>query len=49
MFNKLATRQIFDEAKEKGTYIEQHLEHLGQEFKAFPPYLNQLFSIYLAK
>ncbi|AHB41745.1 hypothetical protein P148_SR1C00001G0958 [candidate division SR1 bacterium RAAC1_SR1_1] len=46
MFNSLATRQIFDDTKEAGSYIEHHLELLGKEFKEFPPYFNELFNIY---
>lgn len=46
MFNSLATRQIFEETKEKWAYIESHLEFIGKEFKEFPPYFNELFNIY---
>lgn len=45
MFNALATRQIFDDTKEAGSYIEHHLELLGKEFKEFPPYFNELLNI----
>lgn len=46
MFNKLATRQLFEEAKETGAYVAHHLEQIGKEFKAFPPYFNELLNIY---
>lgn len=46
MFNKLATRQLFEEAKETGTYVAHHLEEIGKEFKNFPPYINELLHIY---
>lgn len=46
MFNKLVTRQIFEETKEVWSYIENHLEEIGNSFKTFPPYFNELFNIY---
>lgn len=46
MFNQLATRQLFEESKEKWTYIEHHLQQVGNEFKAFPPYFNEILNIY---
>lgn len=46
MFNKLVTRQIFEEAKEVGSYIENQLEEIGNNFRSFPPYFNELFNIY---
>ncbi len=46
IFNKLVTRQVYEEAKENKSYIESQLTEIGKEFKQFPPYFNQLFAIY---
>lgn len=46
MFNQLATRQLFEQSKESWSYIEYHLQQVGNEFKAFPPYFNEILNIY---
>lgn len=46
IFNKLATRQLFDEAKEGRNFIEKNVENIADTFRQFPPYINEIFAVY---
>jgi len=46
IFNKLATRQLFEENQEKKEVIEKHIWNIADTFKWFPPYINELFKTY---
>ncbi|MEI6425778.1 MAG: hypothetical protein WCO66_00325 [Candidatus Absconditabacteria bacterium] len=46
VFNKLATRQLFDDLNKKNIIIEEQLKNVGEVFTGFPPYLNDVFSKY---
>lgn len=43
VFNKLATRQLFDETNKANTIAEMQIQNIGEVFKWFPPYLNDTF------
>ena len=46
VFNKLATRQLFDEVNKKNTVAEIQIQNVAEVFKGFPPYLNDVFKKY---
>ena len=43
VFNKLATRQLFDDLNTSDKIAEKQIENIGEIFKGFPPYLNEIF------
>ena len=42
----MVTRQLFEEVQEKQANIENYLESIGNTFKQFPPYLDQILVKY---
>ncbi len=46
IFNKLVTRQLFEETKKTQESIDHYLESIGNTFKEFPPYVNDILNIY---
>lgn len=46
IFNKLATRQLFQEVRETEDLITSHVNNIADTFKKFPPYVNYLFQKY---
>lgn len=45
IFNKLATRQLFDELKKTEESIDHYIEAMGKTFKEFPPYVNDILNM----
>lgn len=46
VFNKLATRQLFEDAKEDAAIIEKYVDVIADTIKWFPPYVNEIFRSY---
>ena len=46
VFNKLATRQLFDGINKSNTIVDMQIENIGDVFNGFPPYVNELFKDY---
>lgn len=46
IFNKLVTRQLFDEVHATNETIDHYMDAIGKTFKQFPPYVNTLLDIY---
>ena len=46
VFNKLATRQLFEEVQKTQDTIDHYVTEMGNTFKQFPPYVNDVLSIY---
>lgn len=46
VFNKLATRQLFEEVQKTQETIDHYITEMGNTFKQFPPYVNDILSIY---
>lgn len=46
IFNKLATRQLFDDVSKTNSFVETQIENIGEVFKWFPPYINEIFKKY---
>lgn len=46
IFNKLVTRQLFEEVQKTQETIDHYITTIGNTFKQFPPYVNDIFSIY---
>lgn len=46
VFNKLATRQLFEEVKETQETIDHYFGVITSTLKDFPPYVNTLFTLY---
>jgi len=45
-FNKFVTRYLFEEVHETQKTIDHYLGVMGDAFKEFPPYVNEIFKIY---
>lgn len=46
IFNKLATRQLFEEVQKTEKTIDHYVTEIGNTFKEFPPYVNDILDIY---
>ncbi len=46
IFNKLVTRQLFDEIKKTDESIDHYLGAMVNTFNQFPPYVNEILKIY---
>lgn len=46
VFNKLATRQLFEEVRSTSAAVEKYVDNITDAFVQFPPYVNQIFSKY---
>jgi hypothetical protein len=46
IFNKLVTRQLFEEVQKTQDTVDQYIETIGNTFLQFPPYVNDIFEIY---
>lgn len=46
VFNKLATRQLFEEVRSTSAAVEKYVDNITDAFVQFPPYVNQVFSKY---
>jgi len=46
IFNKLATRQLFEEVQDTQETIDYYLDSMASTFKEFPPYVNEICKIY---
>lgn len=46
IFNKLVTRQLFEEVEKHQDIIDHYLLAMGTAFKKFPPYVNEILNIY---
>ena len=46
IFNKLATRQLFEEVQKTEEIIDHYITAMNDTFKEFPPYVNDILSIY---
>ncbi len=46
IFNKLVTRQLFEEVQATEKTIDHYFESMANTFKEFPPYVNEIFKIY---
>lgn len=46
IFNKLVTRQLFEEVQQTQETIEHYIDTLSDTFTKFPPYVNDIFQIY---
>lgn len=46
IFNKLATRQLFEEVEKTQETIDHYITVMGSTFKEFPPYLDDILHIY---
>ena len=46
VFNKLATRQLFEQVKDTEKAVEKYFDVVGQTVKWFPPYVNEIFRKY---
>lgn len=46
IFNKLATRQLFEEVKKTQESIDHYVDAMSTTFKEFPPYINEILKIY---
>jgi len=46
IFNKLATRQLFEEVQKTQETIDHYLDAMANTFKEFPPYVNEILRIY---
>ncbi|MCX6823849.1 MAG: hypothetical protein NT085_01880 [candidate division SR1 bacterium] len=45
IFNKLATRQLFEEVQKTQETIDHYVTVMGDTFKQFPPYLNDILQM----
>lgn len=46
VFNKLATRQLFEEVKHTTALAHEYLDVIQQSIQGFPPYVNEIFKRY---
>lgn len=46
IFNKLTTRQLFEEVQKKQETIDHYIDSMAKTFKEIPPYVNQIFTLY---
>ena len=46
IFNNLVTRQLFEEVEKTQKSIDHYIESIGTTFKQFPPYVDQILTIY---
>lgn len=46
IFNKLATRQLFEEVQKTQETIDHYITAIGSTFKEFPPYVHDILKIY---
>ena len=46
IFNKLATRQLFDDVNKRNTIADMQIKNIAEIFYGFPPYLNDTFDKY---
>ncbi len=46
IFNKLASRQLFDEFKKTKDTLDHYVEAMGNTFKRFPPYVDEILVIH---
>ena len=46
IFNKLATRQLFEKIQNRQETIDHYIAAIGDTFKEFPPYFNDILKIY---
>ena len=46
IFNKLATRQLFEEVRATSEAVEKYADNIADAFIEFPPYVNQIFKKY---
>lgn len=46
LFNKLVTRQLFEDVQKKQETIDTYIGNIGQTFVKFPPYIHSVFDIY---
>ncbi len=46
IFNKLATRQLFEEVRDTTEAVEKYVDNISDAFVQFPPYVNQIFKKY---
>jgi len=46
IFNKLVTYQLFDEVQKQNAAIDHYIDAMSDTFKEFPPYVNEIFTIY---
>jgi len=46
IFNKLVTRQLFEEVKNVGQTVDRYLENIWATFMQFPPYVNKILEIH---
>lgn len=46
IFNSFVTRQLFEEVQTTQETIDHYLESIGNTFKEFPPYVNDIFTLY---
>ncbi len=45
IFNKLVTRQLFEEVQKKEETIDHYITAMGNTFKEFPPYVNDILQM----
>ncbi len=46
IFNSLVTRQLFEEVEKTQKTIDHYVEAIGNTFKQFPPYVDQILTTY---
>jgi len=46
VFNTLVTRQLFEEVQKTQETIDTYVSTIGDAFKKFPPYVNEILNIY---
>jgi len=46
VFNKLATRQLFEEVQKREEIVDHYVGSMADTFKYFPPYVDEILKIY---